>query len=126
MVYYVRLTTIAGLLGVTVPWLRGLIGQRVMDDERDYPAKGSPHLMHTKQIVQALVALRCRRRNIGYDAIREAVDAFEVFGKQYHIAEVERGVDLRLHRRVLVADAKEVLEKANLIEFGSNGEEAAA
>ena len=124
--YYVRLTTVAGLLGVTVAWLRGLIGQRVMDDERDNPAKGSPHLMHQKQIVQALVAQRCRKRNIGYDAIREAVDAFEIFGKQYHVAPVERGIDLRLHRRVLVADAKEVLEKANNIEYGSNGEEAAA
>lgn len=126
MLYYVRLTTIAGLLGVTVAWLRGLIGQKVMDDERDNPAKGSPHLMHQKQIVQALVALRCRRRNIGYDAIRDAVDGFEVFGKQYHTAPVASGIDLRLHRRVLASEATDILKKANLIEHGSNGEEAAA
>lgn len=124
--YYVRLTTVAGLLGVTVAWLRGLIGQKVMDDERDNPAKGSPHLMHQRQIMQALVAQRCRRRSIGYDAIRAAVDSFEVFGKQYHVAPVERGVDLRLHRRTIAADAKELLLRANEIEYGTNSEEAAA
>jgi hypothetical protein len=126
MLYYVRLTTIAGLLGVRVQWLRGLIGQKVMDDERDNPAKGSPHLMHTEQIVQAIVAKRMRQRNIGYDAIRAAVDEFDVFGKQYHIAPVAHGIDLRLHRRVLTSEATEILKSANLVEYGSNGEEAAA
>ena len=124
--HHVRLTTVAPLIGVKVHWLRGLIGQRVMDDERDNPAKGSPHLMHLRQISQAIIAQRLRRRNVGYDVIRAAVDDFEVFGRQYHVIPVADGIDLRLHRRVLMSESTEILRQANLIEYGTDEEEAAA
>lgn len=120
---WVRLTTVAAIMGVTDGWMRGLVYQKVMDDERENPVKGAPYVMHLKQVVQAIVAQRCRRRNVGYDLIRDAVDKFEVFGKQFHIVPVERGMDLRLHRKVLTDDAREILRQANEITYGS--EEAA-
>lgn len=115
---WVRLTTVAAIMGVTDGWMRGLVYQRVMDDERDNPVRGAPYVMHERQIVQAIVAQRCRRRSVGYDLIRDAVDKFEVFGKQFHVVPVERGIDLRLHRRVLAEDAREILRQANEIEYG--------
>ena len=116
---WVRLTTVAAIMGVTDGWMRGLIYQSVMDRERESDAEQAPYVMHLKQVVQALVAHRCRKRSVGYDLIRDAVDQFEIFGKQYHIVPVDRGLDLRLHRKVLTDDAREILAEANEITYGS-------
>ena len=115
---WVRLTTVAAIMGVTDGWMRGLVYQRVMDAERESDAAQSPYVMHLQQVVQALVAQRCRRKAIGYTTIRAAVDEFEIFGRQFHTVEVDRGMDLRLHRRVLTDDAREILRQANEVEHG--------
>ena len=112
------MTTVAAIMGVTDGWMRGLVYQRVMDSERESDAAQSPYVMHLQQVVQALVAQRCRRKAIGYVTIRAAVDEFEIFGRQFHTVEVDRGMDLRLHRRVLTDDAREILRQANEIEHG--------
>jgi len=124
--YYVRLTTVASIMGVKTGWLRGLVGQCVMDDEREVRTKGAPHIMHVRQVFQAIVAKKMRRRNIGYDLIRSAVDKFEIDRKARHVVPVDTGIDLVLRKPTLIMEARNILKRANDAEFGTNGEEQAA
>ena len=121
---YVRMTTIAGVMGVTVGWLRGLVYQRVVDDMRENPVKGSPYVMHVPEVLQAVVAFKMRRRNIGYDMIRAAVDKFEIDRKSVHVVPVDSGIDLVMKKPVLILQARNILKIANDWEYGA--EEVAA
>ena len=121
---YVRLTTMAAVMGVTAGWMRGLVYQAVMDDERENPVKGSPYVMHTKQVVQALVAKRMRQRSIGYDAIRAAIDGFEIDRRKVHEVQIAEGVKLVLNKSLLTLQARGLLKRANELE--GNSEERAA
>lgn len=123
--HYVRLTTVASIMGVTDGWLRGLVYQRVMDDERDTKGRGSPYVMHAQQCFQALIAKRMRDRGIGYNLIRDAVWDLELDRLSKHEVEVASGIKLVLNRRALAKDAREVLEEANHLEYGYEYEEAA-
>jgi hypothetical protein len=121
---YVRLTTIAAVMGVTVGWLRGLVYQRVMDDMRENPVKGSPYVMHVPEVLQAVVAYKMRRRNIGYDLIRDAIDKFEIDRKKIHVVPVDSGIDLVMKKPILILQARNILKIANDWEHGE--EEVAA
>jgi hypothetical protein len=121
---YVRLTTVALLMGVTISWMRGLVYQKVLDDERDNPAKGSPYIVHVKQIVQALVAMRMRKVGVGYDAIRMTVDKFDIDRAKRHEARIAHGVKVVLDKSLLVFEAKTLLKEANDIEYGAEQEAA--
>lgn len=111
-------------MGVTDGWMRGLVYQRVMDDERENPVKGSPYIMHVEQVLEALIAQKMRRRNIGYDLIRDAVDKFEIDRKKIHVVRVDSGIELVLKKPVLILQARNILKIANDIEFGSEEEAA--
>jgi hypothetical protein len=115
---YVRLTTMAAVMGVTDGWLRGLVYQKVMDDEREVQDRGSPYVMHTKQVVQALVAKRMRQRSIGYDAIRAAVDRFDIDRKKLHEVQLAQGIKLVLNKSLLTLQARGFLKQANDLEYG--------
>jgi len=115
---YVRLTTMAAVMGVTESWMRGLVYQKVMDDEREVQGMGSPYLMHTRQVVQALVAKRLRARNVGYDAIRAAVDKFEIDRKKIHEVQLAVGIKLVLNKSLLTLQARGLLKQANDLEYG--------
>jgi hypothetical protein len=123
--YYVRLTTMMGLLDVTHSWLSGLYGRRIMDDARDNPAKGSPHIMHQQEIFQALLAKRMRDARIGYDTIRLGLDRLEFDKKPKVTFQVAKGVDFTIHRREIMQEASELLATANRLEYGSEEQEAA-
>lgn len=116
--YYVRLTTMAVVMGVTVGWLRGLIAQKVMDDEREMQGRGVPHLMHVKQVVQALVSKRLRQRHVGYDAIRAAVDGFDIDRRKTHEVQLAEGVKLVLNKSLLTLQARGLLKQANDLDYG--------
>lgn len=121
---YVRLTTVAGVMGVTVGWLRGLIAQKVMDDERENRVKGSPHQMHVQQCFQAMIAKRMRERNIGYDLIRDAVWDLEIDRLKRHEVHVAEGIKLVLLKSVLIMQARNILKMANDLEYGAEEEAA--
>jgi len=126
---YVRLTTIAAIMGVTDGWLRGLVYQRVMDDERENRVKGSPYIMHVKQIFQAIVALKMRQARIGYDTIRLAVDKFEIDRVKYHkicIDPTDKGMDLIIYKAAYLNKARGILERANDFEYNVEEERQAA
>jgi hypothetical protein len=118
MQHYVRLTTVAAVMGVTVGWLRGLVYQKVMDDERELQGRGSPYVMHVQQCFQALIAKRMRDRSIGYDLIRDAVWDLEIDRLAKHEVKVANGIKLVLDKRALTKDAREVMSKAHGIEYG--------
>jgi len=126
---YVRLTTIAAIMGVTDGWLRGLVYQRVMDDERENQVKGSPYIMHVRQIFQAIVAWKMRQAGIGYDTIRLAVDKFEIDRVKYHkicIDPTDKGMDLIIHKAAYLNKARGILERANDLEYNVEEERQAA
>lgn len=121
---YVRLTTMASVLGVTDGWLRGLVYQRVLDDERENPVKGSPYIMHIKQTVQALIAKRLREAHVGYDTIRLAVDKFDIDRAQKHTVKIAEGIDLVFHKSLMTLQARFYLKQANTLEYGEEREAA--
>ncbi len=121
--YYVRLTTMVGLLDVTHGWMSGLYAQRVLDDVRE-KAKGSPHIMHQQEIFQALLAKRMREAKIGYDTIRPALDRLEFDKRPKVTFQVARGVDFTIHRREIMDEAYDLLAKANRLEYGAEEEAA--
>ena len=116
---YVRLTTMAALMGVTTGWLRCLVYQQVMDDERETRAKGSPYVMHTQQVLQALLAKRMRESKIGYDSIRIAIDEFEVDRRKTHEVYLADGVKLVINKSLLTLQAQGLLKQANDLEYGT-------
>jgi len=122
---YVRLSTVASVMGVKVGWLRGLVYQKVMDDEREHQAKGSPYVMHVQQCFQALIAYRMRQRNIGYDLIRDAVWDLEIDRLKRHEVHVAEGIKLVLQKALLTLQARSLLKEANDLEFGVEEERAA-
>lgn len=118
---YVRLTTIAAILGVTTSWLRGLVYQRVMDDERENQAKGSPYVMHVRQVFQAIVAMKMRKAGIGYDSIRLVIDSFEIDRAKLHRTQLDpddKGMILEIRKSVYLLKARGVLKRANDFEYG--------
>ena len=117
---YVRLTTIAAIMGVTTGWLRGLVYQSVMDDERENPVKGSPYIMHVRQIFQAIVALKMRQAGIGYDTIRLAIDSFEIDRAKLHRTQLDpddKGLILEVRKSVYLLKARGILKQANEWEY---------
>jgi hypothetical protein len=115
---YVKLVTVASILGVTDSWLRGLIYKNVMDDERERQCSGVPHVMHVRQVFQAIVADRMRTHQIGYDLIRATVDAFDLDRKKKMIIPVTAGITLVVEKQIILTKARRVLEIANRIENG--------
>jgi len=115
---YVRLTTMAAVMGVTAGWLRGLVYQRVMDDEREVQVKGSPYILHTQQVLQALVAMRMREAGIGYDSIRLAVDKFEIDRAKRHEVRLADGIKIVFNKSLLTLQARNLLKSANDLEYG--------
>lgn len=122
--YYVRLTTMMGLLDVTHGWLSGLYAQRILDDAREKKSKGSPHIMHQQETFQALLAKRMRRAGIGYDTIRLALDRLEFDKKPKVTFQVAKGVDFTIHRREIMGEAHDLLVRANRLEYGAEEEAA--
>lgn len=120
---YVRLSTVAGVMGVTNGWLRHQVYQKVMDDARENPAKGSPYIMHVSQVLQALISKKMRKRSIGYDLIRATIDKFEFDRAKKHEVVVDTGIKLVLDKPLLTLEARNILKIANDLEYGA--EEAA-
>lgn len=115
---HVRLSTMASVMGVHHGWLRGLIYQKIMDDERDLRGCGSPHLMHVQQTFQALIARRMRERAIGYDLIRDAVWDLEIDRQRVHEVRVSDGIKLVLNKSVLLMKARALFKQAHDAEHG--------
>ena len=126
MMDYVRLTTVARVMGVNISWLRGLVYQKVMDDERESRTKGSPHVMHVQQCFQAIVARRMRERRIGYDLVRDAIWDLEIDRQKRHEVKVATGIKLVLNKSLLLLEARSLLKEANDWEYGTEDEQQAA
>jgi hypothetical protein len=115
----------ASVMGVNHGWLRGLIYQKVMDDERERREKGSPHLMHVQQTFQALIARRMRERAIGYDLIRDAVWDLEIDRQKIHDVEVAEGIKLVLNKSLLLMKARALFKQGHDFEYRADEERAA-
>jgi len=112
----VRLSSIAAVMQVTTSWLRSLIYQKVMDDIRDDQARGVPYLVHVQQVMQAVVAVELRKKRVGFDSIREAVDAFELDNRKTHVVEWGEFMKLTLKKDKILVEARRILGEAQGLE----------
>jgi len=125
MIDVVRLTTVALIMSVTTSWLRGLILQNVMEDERWSKKRGVPCIMTRRNVTQALIAQRMREAGIGYDAIRLVLEEYEFDNMQNHRVDVAPGVWVDIDTLVILMDARRIFDQAYNLEYPANYDEAA-
>jgi hypothetical protein len=125
MIDVVRLTTVALIMSVTTSWLRGLILQNVMEDERWSKKRGVPCIMTRRNVTQALIAQRMREAGIGYDAIRLVLEEYEFDNMQNHWVDVAPGVCVDIDTLVILRDARRIFDQAYNLEYPADYDEAA-
>lgn len=115
---YVGTAALAAALNTRPSWIRTMVAQKIMDDNREQIGRGCRFLLHMEETQQLIVAQHLRKLNVGLDTIRIVVDQLFFDNEDLALADFDE-IYITVDKAKVRRRAQAALRVARSLEHGT-------